>query len=114
MATVHRLPTRTETVTLEAAVAAFLDTFSRPEQAGTRRTYAAVLVQLRARRCRGRIRWRCSTTRPSRIESINDLASGSTRAGADHSIGVSSAEGQLGEVVSPWRGDGAARSRPRA
>lgn len=46
MATVHQVPTRTEAVTLGAAVAAFLDTFSRPEQAGTRRTYAEVLTQL--------------------------------------------------------------------
>jgi len=46
MATVHRLSTRTETVTLDAAVAAFLDTFSRPEQAGTRRTYAGVLAHV--------------------------------------------------------------------
>lgn len=46
MTTVHRLPTPTETVTLRAAVAAFLDTFSRPEQSGTRRTYAEVLTHL--------------------------------------------------------------------
>lgn len=46
MATVHRLPTRTEAVTLEAAVAAFLDTFTRPEQFGTRRTYTEVLTHL--------------------------------------------------------------------
>lgn len=46
VATVHRLPTRTEAVTLEAAVAAFLDTFTRPEQFGTRRTYTEVLTHL--------------------------------------------------------------------
>lgn len=49
MATVHRLCPRTEAVTLEAAVAAFLDTFTRPEQTGTRRTYAEVLSHLRHR-----------------------------------------------------------------
>ncbi len=48
MATVHRLPLRAaEAVTLAAAAAAFLDTFSRPEQVGTRRTYTEVLAQLR-------------------------------------------------------------------
>jgi integrase len=48
VATVHRLPTRAaEAVTIAAAVAAFLDTFSRPEQVGTRRTYTEVLAQLR-------------------------------------------------------------------
>lgn len=36
-------------MTLEAAVAAFLDTFTRPEQTGTRRTYAEVLSHLRHR-----------------------------------------------------------------
>lgn len=46
MPTVHQLPIRTEAVTLGVAVAAFLDTFSRPEQSGTRRTYADVLTQL--------------------------------------------------------------------
>jgi integrase len=46
MTTVHQLPTPTEAVTLQAAAAAFLDTFSRPEQAGTHRTYAAVLTHL--------------------------------------------------------------------
>ncbi|MGH3561089.1 MAG: hypothetical protein ACRDTN_04615 [Mycobacterium sp.] len=48
MAVVHPLRTRGDAVTVEAAVVAFLDTLSRPEQAGTRRTYAAVLTQLLA------------------------------------------------------------------
>lgn len=47
MARLHRLPTHLGLVSLEAAIAAFLDTFSRPEQAETRRTYAEVLIQLR-------------------------------------------------------------------
>ena len=33
-------------MTLHAAVAAFLDTFHRPQQAATRRTYGEVLTQL--------------------------------------------------------------------
>jgi len=47
MGAVRQLHTRPGTVPLHAAVARFLDTFSRPEQAGTRRTYGEVLVQLR-------------------------------------------------------------------
>jgi integrase len=47
VATVHRLLTHTEAVTVAVAVAAFLDTFARPEQLGTRRTYSEVLAQLR-------------------------------------------------------------------
>jgi integrase/recombinase XerC/integrase/recombinase XerD len=48
MAVVHPLRTRRDAVTGQAAVAAFLDTLCRPEQAGTRRTYAGVLTQLLA------------------------------------------------------------------
>ncbi|MEB3370146.1 tyrosine-type recombinase/integrase [Saccharopolyspora mangrovi] len=45
MGTVHRLSTAGR-VTLDEAVAAFLDEFSRPDQAATRRTYADVLRHL--------------------------------------------------------------------
>jgi integrase/recombinase XerC/integrase/recombinase XerD len=38
------LVARADAVTVDVAVAAFLDTFSRPEQAGTRRTYAEILT----------------------------------------------------------------------
>ena len=44
MATVRPLVARADAVTVDVAVAAFLDTFSRPEQAGTRRTYAEILT----------------------------------------------------------------------
>jgi integrase len=43
----HRLPTRRTSVSIETACAAFLDSFARPEQASTRRTYTEVLAQLR-------------------------------------------------------------------
>src|SRR5664279_1006328 len=46
MGAVRQLHPRPDTVTLHAAVAAFLDTFHRPQQAGTRRTYGEVLTQL--------------------------------------------------------------------
>jgi integrase len=44
MATVRPLVARADAVTVDVAVEAFLDTFSRPEQAGTRRTYAEILT----------------------------------------------------------------------
>jgi hypothetical protein len=46
---VHRLCPRSKAVTFEAAVTAFLDTFTRPGQTGTRRTYAEVLSRPAAR-----------------------------------------------------------------
>src|SRR5664280_839673 len=46
MGAVRQLHPRPDTVTLHVAVAAFLDTFHRPQQAGTRRTYGEVLTQL--------------------------------------------------------------------
>jgi integrase/recombinase XerC/integrase/recombinase XerD len=46
MGALRQAHTRPDTVTMHAAVAAFLDTFPRPEQVGTRRTYGEVLAQL--------------------------------------------------------------------
>jgi integrase/recombinase XerC/integrase/recombinase XerD len=46
MGAVRQRRTRPDAVTLDAAVAAFLETFTRPEQAATRRTYTEILTFL--------------------------------------------------------------------